>query len=61
MEIMIESEIQCPHCGEIYRTVIDSSQGAFVTTEDCPVCCRPIQLDVACEPGEVFSVDATAE
>jgi hypothetical protein len=61
MEIMIQSEIQCPHCGEIYQTVIDSSQGGHITTEDCPVCCRPIQLNVSCEPGELFSVDASAE
>ena len=59
MDILIEAEIQCPHCGEIYRTMIDSSQGRHATIEDCPVCCRPIQLDVDCEPGDVFQVEAT--
>ena len=58
MDILIEAEIQCPHCGEIYQTMIDSSQGRHATIEDCPVCCRPIQLTVECDPGEVFSIDA---
>ncbi len=59
MDILIEAEIQCPHCGENYQTMIDTSQGRHATIEDCPVCCRPIQLDVECEPGEVFQVEAT--
>ncbi len=60
MEILVESDVRCPHCGEFYPTMIDSSQGDHTTIEDCPVCCRPIQLTVHCEPGEVFAVEATA-
>jgi hypothetical protein len=60
MDILVESEIQCPHCGEIYQTMIDTSQGDHSTIEDCPVCCRPIQLNVSCEAGEVFSVESIA-
>jgi len=59
MDILIESLVQCPYCGETYPTMIDTSQGAHSTIEDCTVCCRPIQLEVNCEPGEVFQVDAT--
>ena len=61
MDILIEAEIQCPHCGENYPAMIDTSQGSHVTTEDCPVCCRPIRLDVACEPGEISGVEASPE
>jgi hypothetical protein len=61
MDLLIEAEIQCPHCGENYAALIDTSQGGHTTTEDCPVCCRPIRLEVGCEPGELFSVNATAE
>ena len=60
MDILIESEIECPHCGEIYQTMIDTSQGGHTTIEDCAVCCRPIQLTVSCEPGEIFSIEAAA-
>jgi Cysteine-rich CPXCG len=58
MEILVEAQIQCPHCGEYYSTLIDTSQGGHSTIEDCPVCCRPIELTVNCEPGEVLQVDA---
>lgn len=61
MEILIEVEVQCPHCGEYYQSVIDTSQGSHATTEDCPVCCRPILLDIDCEPGEVLGVNASGE
>ncbi len=60
MSLLIEAEVMCPHCGETYRTMIDTSQGGYSTIEDCPVCCRPIQLDVTCEPGEIFDVAASA-
>lgn len=59
MDILVETEIQCPYCFEIYQTMIDTSQGDHNTIEDCPVCCRPIQLNVSCGVGEVFSVDAS--
>jgi len=59
MDILVETEIQCPHCGELYGTMIDTSQGDLSTIEDCPVCCRPIQLEIHCTPGEVFGVEST--
>jgi hypothetical protein len=58
MDILLEAEVACPFCGEVYRTMIDTSQGDHSTIEDCPVCCRPIQLDVICVPGEIFDVAA---
>ena len=60
MNLLVESEIECPFCGEIYRTTIDTSQGDQSTIEDCAVCCRPIHLEIRCAPGEVFSVEPTA-
>jgi hypothetical protein len=59
MSILIEAEVCCPWCGEYYPTTIDTSQGDHATIEDCAVCCRPIELAVSCEPGEVASVEAT--
>ena len=41
--------------------MFDSSQGGFSMTEDCTVCCRPILLEVDCEPGEIFAVAASAQ
>jgi Cysteine-rich CPXCG len=58
MELLAEGTVLCPYCGESYTTMVDTSQSNHETIEDCPVCCRPIQLTVDCEPGEVFSIDA---
>ncbi len=34
--------IQCPYCGEMFETEIDTSGGSQEYIEDCQVCCRPI-------------------
>jgi len=57
MSYIIETDIQCPWCGEVYPTTIDTSQGDHSTIEDCNVCCRPIELTVSCEPGELGAVE----
>lgn len=61
MELLLDAAVTCPHCGEPWTTVIDTSQRSFATIEDCPVCCRPIALDVQCAPGRIFSVAASAQ
>ncbi len=58
MSPVVEVEVACPFCGEVFTISIDTTQGDYSTIEDCSVCCRPIQLTIACEPGEVLSVDA---
>jgi len=56
--MLVEIEIICPYCGEPFASTADTSQGTYSTVEDCAVCCRPMQVTVDCEPGEVFSVEA---
>ncbi len=58
MNLVIEADVLCPWCGEVYPTMVDTSQGEGATVEDCAVCCRPIDLRISCEPGEVFSLEA---
>jgi len=44
---MLHAQIcQCPYCGEAIELVADASAGAQAYIEDCPVCCRPIQVRV---------------
>ncbi len=54
--MMAEGSVQCPYCGETYTTFADTDQGTHSTIEDCPVCCRPIQLTIECDSGEVTSI-----
>lgn len=36
--------ITCPYCGEPFEAELDLSAGGQDYVEDCPVCCRPIEL-----------------
>jgi hypothetical protein len=56
MELVVEAEITCPHCGEVFPLQIDTSQPEQSFIEDCTVCCRPMNLTVRCEPGEVVNI-----
>ena len=58
VSLLIETEVNCPWCGECFPTTVDTSQGDYTAIEDCTVCCRPISLKVSCEPGEVTDVQA---
>ncbi|OZB33426.1 MAG: CPXCG motif-containing cysteine-rich protein [Pseudomonas sp. 34-62-33] len=56
---MLESEsYYCPYCGEPAEAVLDLSGGDQVYIEDCPVCCRPIELRT---DGVDWQLDVRAE
>jgi hypothetical protein len=55
MDYVIEIEIECPYCA----STADTSQSSYATIEDCSVCCRPIAVEIACEPGEVISISSS--
>jgi hypothetical protein len=56
MQLTVETEITCPHCGEVFPLQIDTSQSEQSLIEDCSVCCRPINLIVRCQPGVVVDL-----
>ncbi|MBA2269945.1 MAG: CPXCG motif-containing cysteine-rich protein [Chthoniobacterales bacterium] len=56
MDLLVETEIACPHCGELFPLLVDTSQREQTMVEDCSVCCRPINLTLACRPGEILDV-----
>ena len=56
MDLLAETQYSCPHCGESIPATVDTSQGDHSTIEDCSVCCRPIELTVRCEPGELIDL-----
>lgn len=53
------SELQplcCPYCGESVELVIDEAGGSPQSyVEDCPVCCRPWQVEVTLDPADGWS------
>jgi hypothetical protein len=59
MDLIVETDISCPHCGETFPIQIDTSQSEQTMIEDCTVCCRPITLNIRCRPGEVVDVSCS--
>jgi len=45
--------VACPYCGESIEIVVDESAGDAAYVEDCPVCCRPMQVGVEVDDGAV--------
>ena len=57
---MEETEtIQCPHCGQTFDLVVDTSIANQRFTTDCEVCCRPFEVVVECEPGEILGLEVS--
>jgi Cysteine-rich CPXCG len=56
MQLIVETEITCPHCGEVFPLQIDTSQSEQSLIEDCTVCCQPINLTIRCQPGIVVDL-----
>lgn len=54
--------VQCPACGEDLAIQVDTTAGdAQEYVEDCPVCCRPMDVYVRCHDGEVESVSVSRD
>lgn len=51
------ARVQCPFCGQSFDVGVDVSIAHQTFTTDCEVCCRPFEMRVECEDGEVMSVD----
>lgn len=47
MDLLQTHPIGCPYCGETIHVVIDCSVPDQEYIEDCQVCCRPINFNVA--------------
>lgn len=56
----LETEVDCPYCGERISVLVDPSQALQEYTEDCSVCCRPIEFRVRFgEDGELLEASAS--
>ena len=57
-----EVVVECPACGEPCALEVDTSGGAEQSYfEDCPVCCKPMEVFVRCRPGEIESISVSAD
>ena len=52
-------DVTCPYCGETVSVALDPGGGASQRyVEDCPVCCRPMDLSVERLGDGEFTVHA---
>lgn len=59
--VEVSASIHCPFCGQRFDLVIDTSEASQQFSTDCEICCRPFEVAVECEPGEILSVDIRAD
>jgi len=58
--VLVESEVDCPGCGEPVSLTVDTSAGSEQRYyEDCTVCCRPMEVRVRCAPGQLAAIEVT--
>ena len=52
---VLEVRVQCPYCWESFVLLVDASVDRQEYVEDCEICCRPIDFDIAIdEQGEAL-------
>jgi hypothetical protein len=56
LDLIEETSVACPYCGEIVTLVLDLSVTAQDYIEDCFVCCQPMRVRYSAENGEVVSI-----
>ena len=59
MRVEVCESIVCPFCGQASEVAIDTSVPSQRFTTDCEVCCRPFEVTVTCEPGEILGLDVS--
>jgi transcription elongation factor Elf1 len=58
MEETREQFFNCPYCGEKISMVLDLSAGSQRYTEDCEVCCNPIEISYEVDNDKITSFSA---
>jgi hypothetical protein len=61
MDLIAQTEIRCPHCGQTFPLEVDTSVEEQIFVEDCNICCRPMTLTIHSEPGTLLDVTISDE
>ncbi len=52
--------LRCPCCGHLVELDVDPSAGNQTYVDDCPSCCRPIEVHLQAHDLAVDSIDGLA-
>lgn len=47
------AEVECPYCGESFDVRVSTGEEGQSMVQNCQVCCKPVQLSVEVDEGEV--------
>jgi len=61
MNLLQETIINCPYCGEPITILLDGSIEEQQYIEDCQVCCRPMDIHVSVAADGSCQVEARDE
>jgi len=61
MEALEIVDVQCPYCGEWVELAVERAMAGETCGEDCPVCCRPMVIEVRIDDRSVLHVSARRE
>ena len=60
-DVLFETPIECPYCGEPITILVDASVPEQAYVEDCSVCCQPMAIRARVEGEDRCRVDARRE
>jgi hypothetical protein len=58
LDLIEETGVDCPYCGEHITLVLDLSVTSQDYIEDCFVCCQPMRVRYSAENGELINMTA---
>ena len=56
----ISETVTCPFCGQHNEVTVDTAVPHQRFGTDCEVCCRPFNVIVECENGEILNLETEA-
>jgi transposase-like protein len=56
----ISETVACPFCGQFNEITVDTSVQRQRFGTDCEVCCRPFEVVIECEGGEILNLETLA-
>jgi hypothetical protein len=57
LDLIEDTAVACPYCGENITLVLDLSVTSQNYIEDCFVCCQPMQVRYSAENGELIYIN----
>jgi hypothetical protein len=60
MNLLLDQDATCPHCWETISLTLDLSVPEQSYIEDCPVCCKPMQVSYSAADGELDALSVEA-